>query len=84
MSIYQGAPQGGGGLGQNQIQLPGTAPDLSLLDPTDIMGGPLDLDMSLPMDLDMDFSGTNTARHKLATAGRRSHGSSDQCEQRIQ
>jgi PAS domain S-box-containing protein len=69
MSIYQGAPQGGGGLGQNQIQLSGTAPDLSLLDPTDIMGGPLDLDMSLPMDLDMDFSGTNTAQAGFATTG---------------
>ncbi|KAM0719802.1 hypothetical protein Q7P37_003936 [Cladosporium fusiforme] len=58
MSIYQhGVPQqGGAGLGQSQLA--GPAPDLSLLDQTDLMGGPLDLDMSLPMDLDMDLSGT--------------------------
>jgi PAS domain S-box-containing protein len=42
---------------------------MSLLDPTDIMGGPLDLDMSLPMDLDMDFSGTNTAQAGFPTTG---------------
>lgn len=57
MSIYhQGVPQAGGGLGQNQTQLSGSAPDLSLLDQTDLMENPLDLDMSLPMDLDMDMS----------------------------
>lgn len=57
MSIYQhGVPQqGSAALGQNQ--LPGSAPDLSLLDQSDLMGGSLDLDMSLPMDLEMDLSG---------------------------
>lgn len=66
MSVYQGAAQG---LGQTQHQLPGAAPDLSLLDPTDIMGGPLDMDMSLPMDLDMDFTGTSAAQSAFDTTG---------------
>lgn len=65
MSIYQqDVPlQGGAGLGQNQNQnpnqLPGSAPDLSLLG-GDMMGGALDMDMSLPMDLDMDLGNPNT------------------------
>jgi PAS domain S-box-containing protein len=67
MSVYQGALQGSAGLGQNQ--LPGTASDMSLLDPTDMMGGPLDLDMSLPMDLDMDFTGAGSVQAGFDTSG---------------
>ncbi|KAL1591146.1 hypothetical protein WHR41_00360 [Cladosporium halotolerans] len=57
MSMYNplGASQQGSGLGQ--VPLSGPASEMPLLDPTDLMGGNLDLDMSLPMDLDVDLSG---------------------------
>jgi PAS domain S-box-containing protein len=61
MSIYQ---QGGGA-----NQLPGSAPNLSLLDQSDLLGNPLDLDMSLPMDLDMDLMGTGADQVPFNSAG---------------
>jgi len=60
MSIYQ---QGGAN------QLPGSAPNLSLLDQTDLLGNPLDLDMSLPMDLDMDLMGSGVDQVPFTSAG---------------
>ena len=60
MSVYQ---QGGAN------QLPGSTPNLSLLDQTDLLGNPLDLDMSLPMDLDMDLMGTGVDQVPFSSAG---------------
>jgi hypothetical protein len=60
MSLYQ---QGGAN------QLPGSAPNLSLLDQTDLLGNPLDLDMSLPMDLDMDLMGAGADQVPFTSTG---------------
>ena len=49
--------------------MPGSAPNLSLMDQSDLLGNPLDLDMSLPMDLDMDLMGTGADQVPFNSAG---------------